>query len=78
MFIVLDETFTISYGYHIKVILSPKLLHWETIPRVHPLQLLLVFCNMPVFLPESLEIPPPPGANVISYIVLFLQVCNED
>lgn len=74
----LTNTLTISYGYHIKVILSPKLLHWETIPRVRHLQLLLVFCNMPAFLPESLETPPPPGPTVISYIVLSLQVCNED
>lgn len=74
----LDETFTVSYGYHINVILSPKLLHWETILRVQALQLLHVFCNMPAFLPETLEIPPSPAANIISYIVLFLQVCNED
>lgn len=65
------NTFTISYGYHNRVILSSKLLHCKTTPGVQHLQLSFVFCKMPPFLPESLETPPPPGDNVISYIMLF-------
>lgn len=62
------NTFTISYGYHIKAILSHKLLPWEIIPRVQHLQLWLVFCNMPAFLPESLETPPPFSPGVLMKI----------
>lgn len=64
------NAFTISYGYHIKVILSSKPIHCKTTPSVQHLELSLIFLYSASFSPGNSWNLPQKERN-IPYLVIF-------